>query len=96
MIDIARIDTVADAFSPALGPWAVVCDFDGTAIVGDIADALALQYLGEDRFRAVNGQYERGEITFRELLHELFDLGQFRQRAHAVSVCSGKPEMRPP
>ena len=73
MIDVARMETVADVFTAPPGPWAVVCDFDGTAILGDIADALALQYLGEDRFRAVNSQYERGEITFRELLHELFE-----------------------
>jgi 2-hydroxy-3-keto-5-methylthiopentenyl-1-phosphate phosphatase len=52
--------------------WAIVCDFDGTAIMGDIADALALRYLGEEQFRHVNAQFERGAITFRELLHALF------------------------
>ena len=54
-------------------PWAVVCDFDGTAIVGDIADALALRYLGHEEFGRVNAEYERGEMTFRDLLHKLFD-----------------------
>ena len=54
-------------------PWAVVCDFDGTAIDGDIADALALRYLGPEQFRAVNARFERGEISFRALLHELFE-----------------------
>lgn len=55
------------------GSWAVVCDFDGTAIIGDIADALALLHLGDEQFAAVNGEFERGEITFRELLHKLFE-----------------------
>jgi 2-hydroxy-3-keto-5-methylthiopentenyl-1-phosphate phosphatase len=54
-------------------PWAVVCDFDGTAIMSDIADALALEYLGPTQFERVNAQYQRGEITFRELLHLLFE-----------------------
>lgn len=54
-------------------PWAVVCDFDGTAIMGDIADALALRYLGPTQFEFVNTQYQRGDITFRELLHKLFE-----------------------
>jgi 2-hydroxy-3-keto-5-methylthiopentenyl-1-phosphate phosphatase len=53
--------------------WAIVCDFDGTAIMGDIADALSLQYLGAERFAAVNAEYERGDITFRALLHRLFE-----------------------
>ena len=54
-------------------PWAIVCDFDGTAIDGDIADALALRYLGAEQFHAVNARFERGDISFRELLHELFE-----------------------
>ncbi len=71
-------------------PWAVVCDFDGTAILGDIADALALRYLGEEEFRRVNARYERGEMTFRELLHKLFDhitasVGEIRKFVHAYA-----------
>ncbi len=54
-------------------PWAVVCDFDGTAIYDDIADALSKRYLGEAQWRTVNARYEHGEISFRELLHELFE-----------------------
>ncbi|MEP6778261.1 MAG: HAD-IB family phosphatase, partial [Gemmatimonadaceae bacterium] len=54
-------------------PWAIVCDFDGTAIMGDIADALALRHLGEEQFKRVNAQYQNREMTFRDLLHKLFD-----------------------
>lgn len=61
------------AASGVPSPWAIVCDFDGTAIMGDIADALAEQYLGPTQFEVVNAEYQRGDITFRELLHKLFE-----------------------
>lgn len=65
-------------------PWAVVCDFDGTAIMGDIADALALRYLGPAQFELVNTQFTRGDITFRELLHKLFEpIAATPQEIHA-------------
>jgi 2-hydroxy-3-keto-5-methylthiopentenyl-1-phosphate phosphatase len=54
-------------------PWAVVCDFDGTALLHDIADGLSKQYLGDAAWRTVNTRFERGEISFREFLHELFE-----------------------
>jgi 2-hydroxy-3-keto-5-methylthiopentenyl-1-phosphate phosphatase len=53
--------------------WAVVCDFDGTAIYEDIADALSKRYLGEERWQDINRRFERGDISFRDLLHELFE-----------------------
>ena len=65
-------------------PWAVVCDFDGTAIMGDIADALALRYLGPSQFEHVNAEFKRGDITFRELLHKLFEpIAATPQEIHA-------------
>jgi 2-hydroxy-3-keto-5-methylthiopentenyl-1-phosphate phosphatase len=53
-------------------PWAVVCDFDGTATVDDIADALSIAFIGEGRWRAANDRFHRGEIPFVGLLHEIF------------------------
>ena len=41
--------------------------------MGDIADALALRYLGPAQFALVNTQFTRGDITFRDLLHKLFE-----------------------
>lgn len=64
---------LSDAPHHASARWAVVCDFDGTAIMGDIADALALRYLGPEQFAHVNAAYQRGEMSFRELLHQLFE-----------------------
>jgi 2-hydroxy-3-keto-5-methylthiopentenyl-1-phosphate phosphatase len=62
---------MTDAFEP--DSWAVVCDFDGTAIYADIADALSKQYLGDAQWAAVNARFEHGVISFRDLLHELFE-----------------------
>ncbi|MEO7363706.1 MAG: HAD-IB family phosphatase [Gemmatimonadaceae bacterium] len=69
----AELSGREDVRSGVPSPWAVVCDFDGTAIMGDIADALALRYLGPTQFELVNAQFKRGDITFRELLHKLFE-----------------------
>jgi 2-hydroxy-3-keto-5-methylthiopentenyl-1-phosphate phosphatase len=69
--------TATDVIEPAPArggeSWAVVCDFDGTAILDDIADALSQRYLGDDGWRDINRRYEHGELSFRELLHELFE-----------------------
>ncbi len=54
-------------------PWAVVCDFDGTANVHDIADALSIRYIGHDRWRRANDAYQAGAIPFEQLLREIFE-----------------------
>jgi len=54
-------------------PWAVVCDFDGTATVDDTADALSIEYIGYDRWKKVNDAFHGGEITFQGLLREIFE-----------------------
>jgi 2-hydroxy-3-keto-5-methylthiopentenyl-1-phosphate phosphatase len=53
-------------------PWAIVCDFDGTALTEDLGGEIARRYasveawtLAEDRFRA-------GLVTFGGLLQEIF------------------------
>ena len=52
--------------------WAVVCDFDGTATVDDLADALSIAWIGEERWRVANDRFHRGEIPFVGLLHAIF------------------------
>ncbi len=54
-------------------PWAVVCDFDGTANVDDIADALSIQYIGYERWKRANDAYQAGSISFERLLREIFE-----------------------
>lgn len=52
---------------------AVVCDFDGTATVEDLADALSIQYLGYERWKAANDAFHGGDISFVELLRRIFE-----------------------
>ena len=54
-------------------PWAVVCDFDGTANLHDIADELSIAYIGWDRWKRANDAYQEGRIPFVGLLREIFE-----------------------
>jgi len=71
--------------------WAVVCDFDGTAIVEDLADALSIQWIGRQRWQRAESRFQSGLIPFEQLLREIFEpiaasgeeIGAFaRARAH--------------
>jgi 2-hydroxy-3-keto-5-methylthiopentenyl-1-phosphate phosphatase len=53
-------------------PWAVVCDFDGTATLEDTADALSIAYIGRERWQRANDRFHASEISFEGLLHEIF------------------------
>jgi 2-hydroxy-3-keto-5-methylthiopentenyl-1-phosphate phosphatase len=54
-------------------PWAVVCDFDGTATMDDIADALSVRYAGLAQWRRVNDLFHAGAISFEDLLRGIFE-----------------------
>ncbi len=54
-------------------PWAVVCDFDGTAITEDLADALSIRYAGYERWKRANEAFQAGAIPFDRLLREIFE-----------------------
>lgn len=56
-----------------IGSWAVVCDFDGTATVEDLADALSIRYVGVQRWQEANERFQRGDIPFIQLLREIFE-----------------------
>lgn len=53
--------------------WAVVCDFDGTATVDDIADALSVRFAGFERWERANEAFQEGRISFEKLLREIFE-----------------------
>ncbi len=55
------------------GPWAVVCDFDGTATVEDVADALSIRFAGYERWKRANDAFQAGKISFARLLREIFE-----------------------
>ncbi|HVI75647.1 MAG TPA: MtnX-like HAD-IB family phosphatase [Anaeromyxobacteraceae bacterium] len=54
------------------GRWAVVCDFDGTAVTEDLGDQVSIHFAGRDVWCAAEDRYRAGEITFAELLRAIF------------------------
>jgi 2-hydroxy-3-keto-5-methylthiopentenyl-1-phosphate phosphatase len=58
------------ASSPAR--WAVVCDFDGTAVTEDLGDQVSIHFAGHDVWRAAEDRYRAGEITFGQLIRDIF------------------------
>jgi 2-hydroxy-3-keto-5-methylthiopentenyl-1-phosphate phosphatase len=53
-------------------PWAIVCDFDGTALTEDLGSCVAT-YLGNpSMFEAAEAQYAAGELSFGHLLRHVF------------------------
>lgn len=52
---------------------AVVCDFDGTAILEDVADALSIAFGGYENWKATNDAFHAGRIEFEELLRRIFE-----------------------
>jgi 2-hydroxy-3-keto-5-methylthiopentenyl-1-phosphate phosphatase len=74
--------------------WAVVCDFDGTAILEDIADALSIEYAGYDRWKRASDDFQAGRIPFVQLLHDIFgpiDATPDEVRAFALSRAQFRP-----
>jgi 2-hydroxy-3-keto-5-methylthiopentenyl-1-phosphate phosphatase len=53
-------------------PWAIVCDFDGTALTEDLGDHVAFRFAGEDHYRAAEAEYRRGAYAFGGLLARIF------------------------
>ncbi len=53
-------------------PWAIVCDFDGTALTEDLGDHVAFRFAGEDHYRAAEDAYRAGDHSFGELLSRIF------------------------
>jgi 2-hydroxy-3-keto-5-methylthiopentenyl-1-phosphate phosphatase len=72
-------------------PWAIVCDFDGTALTEDLGDRVALRFAGEANYEAAERGYRAGAYPFSVLLSRIFapitaspdEIAAFA-RAHAV------------
>jgi len=54
-------------------PWAVVCDFDGTATTEDIGDQVVLRFAAEGHYAAQEAVYATGTIPFSGLLTRIFE-----------------------
>jgi 2-hydroxy-3-keto-5-methylthiopentenyl-1-phosphate phosphatase len=53
-------------------PWAIVCDFDGTALTEDLGDHVALRFAGEENYRRAEDAYRAGAYPFKVLLARIF------------------------
>jgi len=53
-------------------PWAVVCDFDGTALAFDLGDAVAQRFAGEASYQKAEDRFRAGETSFGALLRAVF------------------------
>jgi 2-hydroxy-3-keto-5-methylthiopentenyl-1-phosphate phosphatase len=53
-------------------PWAIVCDFDGTALTEDLGDQVALRFAGAENYRAAEDAYRAGAYPFSVLLAKVF------------------------
>jgi 2-hydroxy-3-keto-5-methylthiopentenyl-1-phosphate phosphatase len=53
-------------------PWAIVCDFDGTALTEDLGDHVALRFAGEESYRRAEDGYRAGAYPFKDLLARIF------------------------
>jgi 2-hydroxy-3-keto-5-methylthiopentenyl-1-phosphate phosphatase len=53
-------------------PWAIVCDFDGTALTEDLGDQIAQRYASEEAWTLAEDRFRAGLVTFGGLLEEIF------------------------
>ncbi|HTP52611.1 MAG TPA: MtnX-like HAD-IB family phosphatase [Anaeromyxobacteraceae bacterium] len=54
-------------------PWAIVCDFDGTALTEDVGDAVSQHFAGFAVWRRAEDEYRAGAFDFGELLRRIFE-----------------------
>jgi 2-hydroxy-3-keto-5-methylthiopentenyl-1-phosphate phosphatase len=54
-------------------PWAIVCDFDGTATTEDIGDQVVLRFGPAGHYEAQEERYAAGEFPFSGLLTRIFE-----------------------
>lgn len=54
-------------------PWAIVCDFDGTATTEDIGDQVVYRFAREGHYEAQEAIYAAGAIPFSALLTRIFE-----------------------
>ncbi len=53
-------------------PWAIVCDFDGTAITEDLGDKVSQRFAGYHVWRQAEDDYKAGSYGFGELISRIF------------------------
>lgn len=54
-------------------PWAIVCDFDGTALTEDLGDRVSQRFAGHAAWRRAEDEYRDGAFDFGTLLRRIFE-----------------------
>ena len=54
-------------------PWAIVCDFDGTALTEDLGDQVSQHFAGYAVWRRAEDEYRAGTLDFGGLLRRIFE-----------------------
>jgi len=70
--DPAELRSGGRGAAPCGRPWAIVCDFDGTATTEDIGDRVAIRFAGYAAWRAAEDRFAAGELSFAELIQAIF------------------------
>ena len=74
--------------------WAVVCDFDGTAVTEDLGDAVSIHFAGFRAWREAEDRYGAGELSFAELLQAIF-APITASREEIAAFARGRAVLRP-
>lgn len=53
--------------------WAVVCDFDGTALTEDLGDQVSIRFAGRETWLRAEDDYRASAFPFGELLRRIFE-----------------------
>jgi len=75
-------------------PWAILCDFDGTALSSDLGDQVALHFAGEASYEAAEEGFRAGAYGFGTLLQKVFAPIQ-ASRGEIAAFARGRAEWRP-
>ena len=75
-------------------PWAIVCDFDGTALTEDLGDHVALRFAGAENYRRAEDAYRAGAYPFKDLLARIF-APITASREEIAAFARGRAVLRP-
>jgi len=75
-------------------PWAIVCDFDGTALTEDLGDRVSQRFAGHDAWRRAEDEYRAGAFDFGTLLRRIFE-PITASREEIAAFARDRAELRP-
>ncbi len=75
-------------------PWAILCDFDGTAITEDLGDKVSQRFAGYGVWRRAEDEYKAGAYGFGELIRRIF-APITASREEIAAFARGEAELRP-